>query len=293
MTAVRSYLTNFPHGMTTDIGIRNIPTVVTNSGRNIWVDSNGPGTGSASAKPGGTFQRPFLTVANAIASGNIQSWDTIWVKAGHTETIKTAGGWTIPTANAAGTAITGVRIIGIGNGDERPQITFSTATTASVAVGVAGCMIANIIGICGIASLANPFNIQAAGTTLVIEWRDASSTVSALRAVLTSAAAVNCNFDVKYIGVSGTAVTLNAIRLVGSAGNRINIDFFGTANTGVVEFLTTAATNTLITGMMNNSLGSTTHTKEVVDTVTGSHWAAAYWDCNSSSTDTALYFHQA
>ena len=293
MTAVKSYLTNFPHGMTTDIGIRNLPAVVTNSGRNIWVDSNGPGTGSVSAKPGGTFQRPFLTVSNAIASGNIQSFDTIWVKAGHTENIIAAGGWTIPATNAAGTAITGVRIIGIGAGDERPQITFKTAAAASVVCAVAGCTIANIIGIAGIASLTNPFNIQAAGTTLVIEWRDASSSVSALRAVLTSAAAVNCNFDIKYVGVTGTAVCLNAIRLVGSAGNRITVDFFGTANTGVVEFLTTPATNTLIFGIMNNSLGSTTHAKEVIDTVTGSHWAAQYWDCNSSSTDTALYFHQA
>jgi hypothetical protein len=293
MTAVKSYLTNFPAGMTTDIGIRNLPAIVTNSGRNLWIDSNGPGastSGGSNLGKRGTYQRPYASVAQllgpTVGTGIVQNNDTIWMKAGHAETISAAGGWTWPSG------VTGVRVIGIGFGEERPQITFSTSTAATALLDAAGAALINFIGICNINSQVSPFVVSAAGCTFAGEWRDATSH-EALRAILTTAGAVRCNFDLKYVGLSGSSVNVNAFRLVGSANNRINIDYFGTPSTGVVEFFTTAATNTDITGIMNNSNASTTHAHTVVDTVTGSHYSGYWRQVNSSSTDTAPYQVQA
>ena len=261
-------LTNFPQGMSTDIGIRNVPSIVTNSGRNIWVDSNGAGTGSQ-AQRRGTFQRPYATVALALTG--LQTYDTIWVKAGHTESITAAGTWTLNKA--------GARIIGIGNGDNRPQITFSTVAGASCLITSAGCEVNNIIGIAGVGSLTQPFDVRAAGTFLGIEWRDVTATTAeAVRAILTTAAATNCRFDLRYVGLGGGAVCVNAIRLVGAVNCDINIDFYGNASTSVVEFVTTACKNVRVVGTMNNKATGNATTAQVTDTVTGSTFQAIIYN---------------
>ena len=251
-----------------------------------WVDSTiGSDSNSYGSSRGNYPHRPFKTVSHAIAAAVANNGDMIMVAPNHTETITAAGGWTVPA---------GVQIVGYQAKDgDRPQITFSTATTASILMSGANSSISGIIGICGIASLANPVSITAANCSVDMEWRDASSATSALRAILTNASATGLNINLKYVGVSGTAVTLNAVRLVGSANNRINLDAFGTFNTGCVEFLTTAGTNTVITGQINNSLASTTHVKNIVDTVTGSHYAVNYFDTASASTSTAAVIAQA
>jgi hypothetical protein len=266
-------ITNFPNGFASGVAIRNLPVHVVNSGRNIWVDSNGPGPGASK----GSYQRPYSTVAQALnlAAAN----DTIWIKSGHVETISAAGGWTL--------SVTGLKIIGLGVGSERPQITFGTSTGASVLFSAAGCALLNIIGLSGINALTNPINIQASDCSIDIEWRDATS-LEALRAVLTNASAVNLTINLKYIGLIGSTTNVNAIRLVGAANIRINIDYYGKPTTAVIEFLTTAGVNTFITGIINNASASTTHAKNIVDTVTGSHWAANYLDIASSATTIAV-----
>jgi hypothetical protein len=277
--ATRAILTNYPQGMQSDIGIRNVPAVVTNSGRNVWVDSNGQGTGSASQRRG-TYQRPYTTVALAISA--MQAYDTIWVKAGHTESITAAGGWTLNQK--------GVRIIGIGSGDNRPQISFTTAAGASCLISSAGCEVSNIIGLAGVGSLTNPFNVQAAGTVLNLEWRDVTATTAeALRAILTNASCANSYFNLKYRGLGGGAVNLNAIRLVGSTNVDINIDFYGNAITGVIEFITTQSKNVTIVGTMNNkgSTGSAT-VKTIVDTAgtSSTFQSIVYMGSNSGTLST-------
>ena len=250
-----------------------------------WVDSTiGSDSNSYGSSRGNYPHRPFATVAHAIAAAVANNGDLILVGPNHKENIIAAGGWTIPA---------GVQIIGYQAKDgDRPQITFKTATTASILMSGANSSISGIIGICGIASLANPVNITAANCSVDMEWRDAGTGVDALRAILTSAGATGTNINLKYVGTSGSAVTLNAIRLVGSANNRVNIDFFGTANTAVVEFLTTAATNTYVTGTSNNSLSSTTNAKIVVDTVTGSHYAVNLFDLSSGASGAGKFTMQ-
>lgn len=276
MPGTKAYLTNFPQGFQTDLGLRNIPVIATGSGRNVWVDSNGAGTGS-NAQRRGTYQRPYSTVKLALA--NAQAYDTIWVKQGHTETIAAAGGWAMSVA--------GVDIIGVGKGDERPQITFS-AVASSALITAAGCGIQNIIGISGAAN-SNPFNVQAAGAVLGIEWRDVTATTAeAVRVILTNASANNCFFDLLHKGLGGGAVSVNSIRLVGGSGTRINVDFYGNASTSVVEFLTTAVKNVYVGGQSNNAASTNGTTKVVTDTVTGSTWGCSVMLLNKG-TSAALF----
>jgi hypothetical protein len=279
--ATRAILTNYPQGMQSDIGIRNVPAVVTNSGRNVWVDSNGQGTGSASQRRG-TFQRPYATVALALTG--LQAYDTIWVKAGHVENIAAAGGWTLNQK--------GARIIGIGSGDNRPQISFITAAGASCLISSAGCEVSNIIGIAGVGSLTNPFNVQAAGTVLNLEWRDVTATTAeAVRAILTNASANNCYYNLKYRGLGGGAVNVNAIRLVGNTNVDINIDFYGNASTSVVEFITTVCKNITVVGTSNNAASTSGTTKVITDTAGSSTYGGVVYVVNQTSPALQVYGH--
>jgi hypothetical protein len=269
MTAVKSYLTNFPMGMQTDIGIRNLPAIVTNAGRNIWVDSNGPGATLTTGNLGkrGTFQRPYATVASFLsATGAAQNNDTIWIKQGHTETISAAAGWAIGSAS-----LTGIRVIGLGIGDERPKITFSTSTAATITLAGAGCALMNIIGICNINNLVSPVVVSAAGCTIVLDWRDATGK-EALRAILSTAGFKNGYIDMKYVGIAQSSVNVNAVRLVGSSCIRVYMDYFGSTNSGgVLQFFTTACSNIIMQGFVNNHSASS-GSNLTVDTATGSSY---------------------
>lgn len=214
----------------------------------------------------GTFDAPFSTIDYAIGQCTANAGDVIVVMQGHAETITGAGGITCDVA--------GITIVGLGNGSDRPELTFGTSTGASVLITAANVKICNIVGITGVDALTNPFHVQAAGCTLDIEWQDPSSALQAVRAVLTTAAADNLNVTLKVVGqTSGGTAPVNAVRLVGVNSGQINCDFYGRASTAFVEFLTTACTNIEVYGYMYNS-GTTDGSKNVIDTVTGSTWFA-------------------
>lgn len=212
--------------------------------------------------------RFFATVDAAINATTANAGDTIFVMPGHTETIATASGITSDVA--------GVSIIGLGEGDNRPTFSFS-ATASTWVVSGASTVIKNIVGVPSIDSVVSGFVVSGSSCDLDIEWADASSTVEAVRAVLTTAAADDLKLKLRYIGNTGGNACVNAARIVGGAGARIDVDFYGVASTGVVEFLTTPVVDCVVTGYQYNS-GTTDFTKSVVDTVTGSTWFAAFED---------------
>lgn len=234
------------------------------TGKVYYVDSVTGSDGNVGTDP----STPKATIDGAINACAANKGDTIIVFPKHAETISAAGGITADIA--------GVSIIGIGEGADRPTLTFS-ATTSSVLITASSVKIKNIIGKPSIDSVTNPFHVQAADVELDIEWQDASSTVEAVRAILGNASADRLNVKLKYIGnVSGNAV-VNAVRLVGTNNARIDVDFYGVASTAVVEFVTTACTDVTVTGYMYNS-GTTDGTKNIIDTVTGSTWFADFYD---------------
>jgi hypothetical protein len=90
--------------------------------------------------------------------------------------------------------------------------------------------------------------------------------------VLTTAAADRLSVNVKHVGLAGSTATVNSVRLVGVDTGKVYVDFYGVASTAIVEFTTTACKNIEVGGVFCN-LG-TALTKSIVDTVTGSVWAA-------------------
>lgn len=250
------------------MGVNDLPLTV---GNYFWVNSNTGSDGNT-----GAADNPFATIDFAIGKCTASQGDTIVVEQGHAETLTSAG--------AIACDVAGINIIGLGNGSNRPRLTFGTSTGASVLITAANTFISNIVGISGVDGLTNPFHVQAAGVTLgnalygPIEWQDPTNATQAVRAVLTTAAADNLRINLKVSGVtSGGTSPVNAIRLVGVDGAIINCDFFGRASTSFVEFVTTACTNIEVYGYMFNS-GVTNYTKDVVDTVTGSTWFASFND---------------
>lgn len=259
----RTLVSQFPGGFANGVTIRGMPILNQYSGNVFWVDSVHGSDGNR-----GTYDRPYATLAFAVSQCIADRGDVIVIKSGHSETLATAGAVTISTA--------GINIVGLGTGSDRPTFTFS-ATASSILVTGANVSIQNIVGVAGAVN-TNPFNIQAADCFLDIEWHDTTATTAeAARVVLTNASADRLYVNIKHIGLATSTACVNSIRLVGCDTGNINVDFYGVASTAVVEFLTTACTNIMVSGKFHNI--GTALTKNIVDTVTGSTWSATgCWD---------------
>ncbi len=264
-------MTNFPNGFPQGLTIRNVSVLNTFSGNVFWVDVNNP---TAAAGNPGTFDLPINSIDNAINTCVANNGDIILVNAGHTETITAAAGIAADVA--------GVSIIGLGSGNDRPRLTFSTSTAASVTLPASSLTIQNVIGISGIDGLLNPFNVTGDDVYLDIEWQDSTSLVEATRAILLTGVDRG-TVNLTYRGQTGGNACVNGVRLVNCTGIIINANFYGLASTSWVEFLTTASANIEVYGYMYNS-GTTDGSKDVIDTVTGSTWFGTVMDGSAGAT---------
>lgn len=225
------------------------------TGSIFWVDS---ATGTDAAGYGANPDAPFATLSYALSSDvcTASKLDTIYLLPAHTEACIAAG--TI-TADIAG-----VRIIGLGDGNLKPSITFTTAATASFLVSAANVTIENLIfDLTGVDSLNNPLSITGAGCTVRrCEFEHADATGQADYAIVTAATANDLIVEDCYFFGSGDAGTTAAIHLVGgdSAKIRRNVIVGAyTGTTGGIANTTTPATNLLLADNVidNRTAGST------------------------------------
>src|SRR4030067_3097862 len=152
---------NYPNGFEHGLTIRNKPIDLTVSG-NVYFVGKTPEGQAGSDGYSGTYNWPFATIDFAIGKCIANHGDIIFVKAGHTETITTAGAITCD--------VVGVSIIGLGSGADRPTITFgSTDNSASIVISAASTTIENIIGTTTDDALTNPFHVQAADCSPYIQ----------------------------------------------------------------------------------------------------------------------------
>ena len=85
------------------------------------------------------LNRVFTTLSSALLSCVANRGDVIYIAEGYTETI--TGAW-------GGVPIAGVRVIGLGDGANRPTFTFTTAITANIPVAVTNFVFQNCIFTC-------------------------------------------------------------------------------------------------------------------------------------------------
>ncbi len=165
----RAEVTNFPNGISS-FGMTVIPNVggEVYSG-NVWFVDSGDNNGSDNAHEPGNRLEPYSTLDAAIDRSGVVSGanngDVILVLPGHTETISTAG---------IDLDIAGLTVIGIGNGDNRPTITFSNSTaTSDMDIDAANITIQNLLFVASTATA--PIDVNAADFTMInCETRDSS-----------------------------------------------------------------------------------------------------------------------
>lgn len=191
--------------------------------------------------------------------------DIVVVLPGHTENIS--------SADAMSNLVAGTQIIGIGDGQSRPQFTWSAAA-ATFLLDVANVTITNCIfymagdptGSTAI-TVAAPMTVSAAGCSLrgcKIQTSVDADQLSTIAITTTAAADDFTISDCDIYGLGdGTGVT-TVIRAVGADRLRIhntNIDAYTSSTTvGVLQFLTTASINVRVTeSTFTNRKASSVH----------------------------------
>lgn len=213
--------------------IINILTSVLSPGNKWYVSSV---IGSA-GNSGNNEQEPVATIAQAQAKATANNNDIIILLPGHAETISAAGGITLSKA--------GITIVGIGNKNNRPTLTWS-ATASTLAISAANVTIRNIRTKVSIDSVVKMFDITGAGCTLdAVDFVETAS-VQALNFLTTTAAAdsltiQNCN----HVQVAAGAAKW--IDLVGSDNSIVrDSQFFVSASTHILGGTTTESLNLLV-----------------------------------------------
>lgn len=147
-------------------------------GRTFYVNSTVAGSDGTSP------ETAVATLALALAKCTANQGDKVVLTPGHVESI------------AAATAITpaGVKIVGLGKGNKRPTITFTTANTAKFTVAVDNVSFENIIFVGNFLSIATCFLLTTAAEFSLdgCEFRDTDATHGFLSIVTTT---VSVNSD--------------------------------------------------------------------------------------------------
>lgn len=203
--------TNFPGGVRS-YGVPVIGgggTIPVTTGTYFFVDSN---TGSNN-HTGFSPSEPKATIAGAISAATASKGDVIIVMPGHAETIATAGGITVNKA--------GVSIIGLGNGNNRPTLSFS-AVGSTFAISAANVTVANLRVTSTVDEMVKMFHVTAAYCTLDSIEHFETASAQTIQFLLTSNAAdyltvKNCYH---YQATAATAAQL-WIQLVGCDNVRI------------------------------------------------------------------------
>lgn len=159
----------------------------------------------------------YNTIAAAAAKCVADRGDSILVASNHDETITTAGGITLSTA--------GVTLSGLGNGTDRPTITFTTSTAASMNISGAEVIIKNFQFTCGIDAQTAMINVT--GTDAIFqncEFDTNDATHGAVLGILTAATADRLKVSgCRFIGPAINAGTTTTAQIQYEAAVDIEI----------------------------------------------------------------------
>ena len=143
-------LTNFPNGISSfGVPVLGGSSAVT-TGNIFFVDSGA--TGAANTAANGSKDKPFATIDYAVGRCTASNGDVIYVMPGHAENISAATSLVIDVA--------GIRIVGLGQGRNRPVLTY-TATAGTVEMDAANCSLENIVFFSSISAVVVGINVDA------------------------------------------------------------------------------------------------------------------------------------
>lgn len=210
----------FPAGFRDGVTIRGVPLTVTNPGKVVFL-YNGtalqPGDKGGSDGNKGTYNAPASTLAGAMAMCTAARGDIIVAKAGHAETIS--------TATAAEMTKSGVSVLGLGTGTNRPKFTLDTANTATIAVSADNISFTNCQFVGNFLSIAACFTLTTAKwfTLQNCTFTDAGATLNFLNIVKSTGAANTADgLSVQDCAWYGTGTTsVNSFALIADANNAV------------------------------------------------------------------------
>jgi hypothetical protein len=214
------YLRKYPGG---------VDSVVNESmttGNIYWVHHSGSTTGGYSP----TAPITTLDLANNLCTAN--QGDTIFVMPGHAESISSATACVLDTA--------GVKIVGLGQGGDRPTLTIDTADTALISIGAASIWLENILIVNNFLDIATSITILAAAdncTLKNIEIKDTSAVLGALIAISVATTVTDLTID-GFMYRQYTTLTAPATNVILFAGT---YDRFKLTNSHIQCFTTAAA----------------------------------------------------
>ena len=234
-------------------------------GNQFFVDS---GTG-ADTNDGLTWGSALATVDAAIGKCTANNGDIIWIAPGHTETWTTTGAKLVAD-------IAGVRIVGLGQGADRPTFSFGhTGTTWTISA--ASVTLANLLLVSAVDSITTFGTISGADCTLLdIETRDTTD-VEVIDAFIVTGdrLIVERHFHNGYTGGNANARVFKMTGVDNALFDRCR--FMTKVTTAVINFSGTACTNIVVKECDFLVTSTTNLSKTVVDTIGGSTWEVT--DC--------------
>lgn len=214
------------------------------TGQIFYVDDSGSDEGAAD----GSTRQPFATLDFAVgrcgtSPAAASTGCTIYAMEGHAETFSADNSLVIDVA--------GIRVLGLGAGDLRPQITLATSTAAQVGIAAANIEFANFRIIGNVASTVAYLTISAAGDgSWVHDNIFEEGSASSLLFIDVEGVASNITIENNRFYAEQGAGTNNAAIDIGAAALRVTIRnnaIFGEYDDGSILNSTGAALDMEIT----------------------------------------------
>ncbi len=218
-------ISNYPQGFANGISVRGVPLLQAQPGQVFWLNNSpvlNPQQRQGSDNNRGTFLDPFATLSYAVSSCVGGRGDIIICGSGHIETIS--------SATAMALHVSGVAVIGVGSGTNRPQFTWDTGASSTVTVTANDLSFQNCQFIANFANITSAFTLVNSSVTALISGT--TMTVSAIGSGLL------------YPGntITGTGVTKGTVIL-----NQITGATVGGAGTYTVSASQTVTSTTITT----------------------------------------------
>lgn len=257
-------LTNFPNGIRS-FGLPVLPGLPPTTGKVLFVHSGTGSNGNAGISP----DAPLATIDYAIGLCTANQGDVIIVIPGHAETISAAGGITADVA--------GISIIGLGNGTNRPTISFG-ATAATFAISAANVRVSNLRVTPTVDEVVKMFHVTAAYVEIDHIEHFETASCQTIQFILTSNAADYLwVHDCYCYQVNAAGSAQSWIALVGIDGGIIENNTFrltlNNAAGSVTIHGSTACIGTVVRRNTITQLGGTSQVSAIlfVDSSTGVH----------------------
>lgn len=194
--------TNSPNGLTS-FGVPLIgsgPSIPVTTGMYFFVDSGNPKLNL------GTINQPFATIDGAINKCVAGRGDVIIVGPGHSESIVSATSL-VPD-------IAGVQIVGLGVGNNRPQLTFDN-TAARILFSADNVKMSNIIFMCSLAAVVSAVTVTGENVEILdCEWNLDATGVEFLQMLDLDTAdyakIIGCKFVAENIAGCNTGIRIDA-----------------------------------------------------------------------------------